>query len=215
MSSTALSYWWEVASLFQKTLLTGWLLLIHNDMKFLRLLIALAITVAFLVMMLECQPYKRMSDRALATGSQLLFVNTFICGIVVRRSLPPLTCSVVSHSHASPSTFSHFPSPCPALLSLFDSLSLACTLPLRLSLPPTHLNSLSLFLSHSPPLTLMRPRRPSPPFPSLALALLLILPLPLPPSLSREVSIMCSLYTGTTRTYHVAILHSSMLLTIS
>ena len=47
-------YWWEVFALLQRTVLTGWLLLIHNDLRFLRLVAALLVSVAFLVAVLAC-----------------------------------------------------------------------------------------------------------------------------------------------------------------
>ena len=53
------SYWWEIASLAQRTILTGWLLLLDVDLQFLRLLAALVISIAFLIALLSCRPYAR------------------------------------------------------------------------------------------------------------------------------------------------------------
>ena len=68
----------------QRTALTGWLLLIDLDTRFLRLLSALIISMAFLVALLVCEPYKRRFDQGMAAGCQVLMVCIFIGGIVVR-----------------------------------------------------------------------------------------------------------------------------------
>ena len=62
-------FWWEVLALFQRTVLTGWLLLI--DMPFLQLLSALFVTLAYLVLLLSCRPYRRVFDNAMAVGTQV------------------------------------------------------------------------------------------------------------------------------------------------
>jgi len=77
-------FWWEVASLAQRTILTGWLLLIDSDLKFVRLLAALIVTVFFLVALLVVNPYLRLFDYGMAAGCQILFVCIFIMGIVVQ-----------------------------------------------------------------------------------------------------------------------------------
>jgi len=77
-------FWWEVVALGQRTILTGWLLLISYDLPFLRLLSALVITIAMLIAILAANPYKSKFDYGMAAGCQLLFVCIFICGIVVR-----------------------------------------------------------------------------------------------------------------------------------
>lgn len=77
------SYWWEVASLVQRTILLDWLLLIGKKKLFLRLLAGLSISVAYLFALLLCQPYKRKLDGRLASGGQLLVVGLFIGGILV------------------------------------------------------------------------------------------------------------------------------------
>ncbi|KAL1525500.1 hypothetical protein AB1Y20_020356 [Prymnesium parvum] len=76
--------WWEVASLLQRTILTGWLLLIDDAIAFMRLVAALILSIAFLVLLLQCRPYRRLLDHAMATGCQLLLVCIFLGGILVR-----------------------------------------------------------------------------------------------------------------------------------
>lgn len=81
-----LSFWWEVLFLLQRNILSGWLLLIDTQLNFIRLTVALLVCVAFLVALLECRPYKRRSDHAVAVSMQILFVCLFICGMIVSRN---------------------------------------------------------------------------------------------------------------------------------
>jgi len=77
-------FWWEIFTLVQRTVLTGWLLLIDSDLPFLRLVSALVVTVFCLAALLLCDPYKSRIDFALATGGQLVLICIFIGGIMVR-----------------------------------------------------------------------------------------------------------------------------------
>ncbi|KAL1499616.1 hypothetical protein AB1Y20_011815 [Prymnesium parvum] len=77
-------FWWEVVSLLQRTTLTGWLLLINDRLQFVRLLAALMVSIAYLVAVLACSPYKSRSDHGISAGCQLLLVCIFIGGIIVR-----------------------------------------------------------------------------------------------------------------------------------
>jgi len=77
-------FWWEIFSLVQRTVLTGWLLLIDTSLPFLRLLSALVISIFFLTALLVCVPYERILDFGLAVCAQLLLVCIFIGGILVR-----------------------------------------------------------------------------------------------------------------------------------
>jgi len=92
-----LYYWWEVAALVQRTMLTGWLLLIDEDLKIMRLLSALMLSIGFLILIMSCTPYKRTFDLGLAAVIQVLFVCMFIGGILVR-----LYESILSDSDGSP-----------------------------------------------------------------------------------------------------------------
>ena len=67
----------------QRTTLTGWLLLVHGDYQFLRLVAALLVSITFLTALLVCQPYKRWLDYSMAAGCQLLLVCVFIGSIMV------------------------------------------------------------------------------------------------------------------------------------
>jgi len=77
-------FWWEVVSLIQRTTLTGWLLLIDIDLRFIRLLAALILTISFLVILLALKPYKKAFDYSMAAGCQILLVCIFIGGVIVR-----------------------------------------------------------------------------------------------------------------------------------
>ncbi|KAL1511659.1 hypothetical protein AB1Y20_004949 [Prymnesium parvum] len=77
-------FWWEILSLIQRTTLTGWLLLINFELRFIRLLAALVVSISFLIILLALKPYKRSFDYTMAAGCQILFVCIFIGGIIVR-----------------------------------------------------------------------------------------------------------------------------------
>jgi len=76
-------FYWEIVSLLQRTILTGWLLLIDSNLRFLRIIAALVLSITFLVAVVACSPYRRTLDWAIAAGSQLLLVYIFIGGIMV------------------------------------------------------------------------------------------------------------------------------------
>ncbi|KAL1524680.1 hypothetical protein AB1Y20_019566 [Prymnesium parvum] len=77
-------FWWEVASLMQRTTLTGWLLLIDDKDGIFRLLAAQLICLSFLVVLLALQPYKRYMDNTIAAACQVVFICIFIGGALVR-----------------------------------------------------------------------------------------------------------------------------------
>jgi hypothetical protein len=80
---TSASYWWEVFALIQRTVLTGWLQLVNKELKFMRLLMALLLTIGFLVTLNVCRPYRRKFDQTMAAGCQVVFVCIFLGGMVV------------------------------------------------------------------------------------------------------------------------------------
>jgi hypothetical protein len=93
----SVSYWWEVFALIQRTVLTGWLRLVHKELKFMRLLMALLFTSGFVVTLLVCRPYRRKFDQTMAAGCQVVFVCIFLGGMIVllfedvdaRANVPP------------------------------------------------------------------------------------------------------------------------------
>ena len=76
------SYWFEVAALSQRIVLVGWLRLVDEELKFLRLLMALLVSIGFLVALLVCQPYRRKFDQTMAAGCQIVFVCLFLGGVL-------------------------------------------------------------------------------------------------------------------------------------
>jgi len=76
-------FWWEIIALIQRTVLTGWLLLIDTDHHFIRLVIAILVVITFLIMLLVSSPYKKRLDHAMAVAVQVLFICIFIGGMVV------------------------------------------------------------------------------------------------------------------------------------
>jgi hypothetical protein len=83
MYASICSYWWEIFALTQRIVLVGWLNLVDSELKFLRLLMALLVSVAFLVALLVCQPYRRKFDQTMAAGNQIVFVCLFLGGMLV------------------------------------------------------------------------------------------------------------------------------------
>ncbi|KAL1498936.1 hypothetical protein AB1Y20_013457 [Prymnesium parvum] len=77
-------FWWEIGSLVQRTVLTGWLSLVHEDMRALRVISALLVSITFLIALLSIKPYKRSSDYMTAVCCQILLVCIFIGGVLVR-----------------------------------------------------------------------------------------------------------------------------------
>lgn len=77
------SYWWEVLSLIHRTTLTGWLLLFDASQHFMQLLTALIVSLAYLMLLLVCRPFKRRLDHFLAAGCQLLVFFLFLFGLSV------------------------------------------------------------------------------------------------------------------------------------
>lgn len=65
-------------SLLQRTMLTGWLLLIDDTVPFTRLFCALFVVLIYLAFLLKCRPYKSQSDWALAVAVQCLFVWLYL-----------------------------------------------------------------------------------------------------------------------------------------
>ena len=64
-------FYWELVELVRRTILVGWVLLIPTDKTFLRLVVALLLSVTSLAVLLSASPYKRPEDNVLAAGCQL------------------------------------------------------------------------------------------------------------------------------------------------
>jgi hypothetical protein len=77
-------FWWEIVSLFQRTVVTGWLMLFVDTSKpVLRLLSAILVSFGYLIALLSCKPCRRALDNVMAVGEQVLFVCLFIGALLV------------------------------------------------------------------------------------------------------------------------------------
>ena len=72
-------FWWELLELGRKLTLTGFLLLIPEDLAMLRLVIALLISVGYLVLLQAADPFKQLSTSFLA----LIANTTLVCSLVM------------------------------------------------------------------------------------------------------------------------------------
>ena len=64
--------------MIRRTVLTGWVMLLRSNQSFVRLVIGLLISLAFLCLFLSARPFVRDSDDFLAISTQILLVATFI-----------------------------------------------------------------------------------------------------------------------------------------
>lgn len=71
-------YYWEVIELIRRTVIVGWVLLIPTSESFLRLVVALLLSIASLTLLLTFQPYKVPADNVLAGLCQLTIAIVFI-----------------------------------------------------------------------------------------------------------------------------------------
>jgi hypothetical protein len=80
----SLNFFGGKLSLLERTILTGWLLLIDYSTPVLRLVAALLVTLFYFAALLVCRPYERRVDFGLATSTQFLLLCCFLCGILVK-----------------------------------------------------------------------------------------------------------------------------------
>ena len=74
-------YPWEVLSLAQRLLVTGYASLIPNHLGVIRLLCALYVTIAFMLLLVIVQPYKRFDLNALAVASFMIQTSVFLTAV--------------------------------------------------------------------------------------------------------------------------------------
>lgn len=77
-------YNWEILELLRRTALTGWVLLISERRRFLRLVVGLLVSIVGAVAILTSQPYQRNEDDMLGVTCQLLLVCVFVGAILVQ-----------------------------------------------------------------------------------------------------------------------------------
>ena len=71
-------FYWELVELVRRTILVGWVLLIPTDKTFLRLVMALLLSITLLTVLNSISPYKRPEDNVLAAGCQLTLIFCLI-----------------------------------------------------------------------------------------------------------------------------------------
>ena len=77
-------YYFEILELVRRTALVGWVLLVPVEQSFLRLVIALLISIVFLLVLLSLRPYLRVEDNLIAGAAQASCVFIFIGAILTR-----------------------------------------------------------------------------------------------------------------------------------
>ena len=77
-------FYWEVLELVRRTALVGWVLLVPVEQSFIRLIIALLISVVFLIALLTMLPYQKVEDNVIAAAAQASCIFIFIGAILTR-----------------------------------------------------------------------------------------------------------------------------------
>ena len=77
-------YWWEVPLMLKKLSLTGFLLLVPQDLVFLRLVAALLVCIAYLIFLLHSKPYREPTTAAVAVGVNVTLVCLFFTALLIK-----------------------------------------------------------------------------------------------------------------------------------
>ena len=77
-------FYWELVELMRRTILMGWVLLIPTEISFIRLMVALLLSITSLVLLLSIRPYRKQVDTMYAAGCQLVLISSFIGAILIR-----------------------------------------------------------------------------------------------------------------------------------
>ena len=77
-------FWWEPVELLRRTALTGWVLLLSEEQRFLRLVTGLLISVAYSFALLTSCPYRRGEDDILSILCQVLLVCVYLGALLVQ-----------------------------------------------------------------------------------------------------------------------------------
>ena len=78
------AWFWAALELLHREVITGWVLLVPAEKSFIRIILGLLVSEAFLVLTIVTKPYKRVEDNALAVAAQLLQVVLFIGCILMK-----------------------------------------------------------------------------------------------------------------------------------
>ena len=77
-------FWWEIVTLQQRLILTGWVLLIPIENDVWRIFLGLLTTIGYLSLIQFVQPYKRKGFNTLATAAQFSLVCVFLGGAFIK-----------------------------------------------------------------------------------------------------------------------------------
>lgn len=78
------AYLWASAELLTRCFLTGWVLLIPNEKSFLRLILAVLVSIASLLATMLCSPYRRREGNLLAVLSLFLLLVTYLISLFIK-----------------------------------------------------------------------------------------------------------------------------------
>ena len=78
------AFYWEVVEVFRKLFLTGFLLLLPNHLSFLRVVLALLLSIAYLVLLGVAHPHKQRSTEFLNIALNLSLCFTFVAALLVK-----------------------------------------------------------------------------------------------------------------------------------
>ena len=79
-----LTYYWELVDLVRKLLLTGFVLLVPQHLNFLRMILAIVLSISYLVLLTVAQPYRQRSTAFVAVATQLSLVFTLFAALLVK-----------------------------------------------------------------------------------------------------------------------------------
>lgn len=80
------AYYWEVIELLRRTILTGWVTYFIDDERkaFLRLLVAVLVSIGVLMLTMIKKPYQEDEDHFLSVGAQLMLLISFCAALCVK-----------------------------------------------------------------------------------------------------------------------------------
>jgi hypothetical protein len=79
-----LSHYWELVDLLRKLFLTGFVLLIPQHLSFIRMILAVSVSICYLVLLTTAQPFRQRSTAFVAVATQLSLVLTLFSALLVK-----------------------------------------------------------------------------------------------------------------------------------
>jgi len=80
----ATKFWWEPVEMCRKLLLTGWLLLVDSTAEQTRVVVALLLSIFFLMLRLAVKPLANGNDEALSTTSEVSLILLYISVLIIK-----------------------------------------------------------------------------------------------------------------------------------